>query len=151
MPNTRHIRFRYAIAMLSLALAASSSVMHSPAGAVTVRRRVLNVNIALPSKIVSVDYMIIMQQRTKGGQWTDLSKVVPCYDPTRSECRESRIIDPGPNLPAVPGQRTKTGAYYRFVFEDLPAGSYRFVGNSYYLIDSVRQAAPFKSRSYRTT
>jgi hypothetical protein len=131
-----------------LLLTTPSMIDLSPAHAST--RRVLNVYVRLPPEVKSVDYVLTMQQRNKTGKGTYISHVAPCYKPARLECTESRIEDPGPILPALSGQRTKQGAYYRFVFVDLPSGTYRFTGNSYYNSDGIK-VVPFTTKPYRIT
>ena len=145
------MRSSRAVYAVLLAIATSMGAIPSPVDAAKTHRSVVNVSVVLPARVGSVDYVLRMQRRASSGQWVDVSKVSPCYDPTRAECQESRIADPGTIVPAVPGLRTKDGAYYRFIFNDLPAGTYRFVGSGYYSVDGVQHIVPFQTRAYRTT
>jgi hypothetical protein len=131
-----------------LLLTTPSTIQLSPAHAST--RLVLNVYVRLPKEVKSVDYVLTMQQKGKTGKWMYISRVAPCYKPVRVESTESRIADPGPILTDVPGRRTKDGAYYRFVFMDLPSGLYRFTGNSYYNSDGIKVVL-FTTKPYRIT
>jgi hypothetical protein len=142
-----HIRRQVLVLVtLFLFLTPTSVLPLSTAHAST--RRILNVYVRLPSKVRSVDYILTMQQRSKTSRWADISQVAPCYSAVRVECN-SRIEDPGP-IPAVPGRRTKQGAYYRFVFIDLPSGTYRFTGNGYFNSDGIK-VVPFTTKAYRIT
>lgn len=135
-----------AMVALLTALSIAIVLVHTPV-ATAARRRILNVHVRLAAKIASVDWYLTMQQRSRGGGWTDISKVAPCYRNATAMCTESRIEDPGSGVPALPGLRTKNGAYYRFVFNGLAAGTYRFTGLAYYLHDAV--GVPFKTQIYR--
>ena len=145
----RERRYIHTLVALLAGLTLAAVIAQSPAEAAAPRRRILNVYVSLPSKIESVDWYLTMQQRRSNGEWTNVSKVAPCYLNASSTCNESRVEDPGSAIPALPGLRTKSGAYYRFVFGDLAAGTYRFTGNGYYHLDGA--GVPFKTQIYRTT
>ena len=141
-------RYMHAVVALLTALTGATLLAHTPVDAAG-RRRVLKVHVGLPSKIESVDWYLTMQRRSSSGGWTDISIVAPCYRNATAVCNESRVEDPGSVVPALPGLRTQNGAYYRFVFNGLAAGTYRFTGFAYYHLDSV--GVRFKTQIYRTT
>jgi hypothetical protein len=147
--RTAGVALAFAAALTGIGLGIS---LPSSAGIVTdhgaVLRRILKVHIALPPKILSVDPFLSMEQRSREGSWDEVSKVSSCFVEEGTDC-ESRIDDPGPIVPAVPGRLAKHTAYYRLVFQRLPAGIYRFTGLAYYRQDGVVHVLRFTSRAYR--
>ena len=89
---------------------------------------VIIVNVRFP-RMTAADYRLQMERRDQYGQWIAVSEVAPCYNVDR---RCSSLVETSTQpRPAVPADRTETGARWRFSFPKIEAGLYRFVGKGY--------------------